>query len=158
VTWVESKCHPDRQHIAKGMCKVCYNRARRLILKDNPDRKYSNRVHNDAWKRTKKGRQATLLSLAKSGAKSKGREFSLDLSDIVIPDRCPVLGIPLDCTVKRPADNLPSLDRIDNSKGYIKGNVWVISWRANYIKRDSTLSELRSLVTALEAISAKDNT
>jgi hypothetical protein len=44
----------------------------------------------------------------------------------------------------------PSLDRIDSSLGYVKGNVWVISWRANHIKTDATLDELRLLVTGLE--------
>jgi len=96
------------------------------------------------------GRRANLLSLAKSNAKIRGLEFSLELSDILIPERCPVLGVLLDCTAERPSENLPSLDRIDNSRGYVKDNVWVISWRANYIKRDSTLPELRALVAALE--------
>ena len=74
----------------------------------------------------------------------------MELSDIVIPDVCPVLGIKLDCAAGLKADALPSLDRIDSSKGYIKGNVWVISWRANQLKRDSSLGELRMLVAALE--------
>jgi len=34
--------------------------------------------------------------------------------------------------------------------GYVKGNVWVISHRANRIKNDATLLELEKLVTALK--------
>jgi hypothetical protein len=36
----------------------------------------------------------------------------------------------------------PSLDRIDPSRGYIPGNVQVISNRANLLKRDGTLREI----------------
>jgi hypothetical protein len=51
--------------------------------------------------------------------------------------------------------NSPSLDRIDNTKGYVPGNVWVISWRANDLKRNATLEELKLLVAALEELGTK---
>jgi len=47
-------------------------------------------------------------------------------------------------------DHSPSLDRIDNSKGYTKDNVMVISFRANNIKKDANLQELKALVRYLE--------
>jgi hypothetical protein len=55
-------------------------------------------------------------------------------------------------------DNSPSLDRIDTSKGYVKGNVWVISWRANKLKSDATLAELESIVLALRNRLQGENT
>jgi hypothetical protein len=83
----------------------------------------------------------------KTRAKKKNLEFTIELSDIVIPETCPLLSIPL---VKGeghygPTPNSPSLDRIDSSKGYIKGNVWVISHKANNMKSDSTLGEFQLL-------------
>ena len=59
-----------------------------------------------------------------------------------------MLGIKLERLDKR-HNGSPSLDRIDNTKGYIKGNVKVISWRANAIKKDATLEELKALVNYL---------
>ncbi len=90
------------------------------------------------------------LYAAKKRAKEKGIEFTLELSDIVIPTHCPVLGIPLEFQRGKPSDNSPSIDRIDNSKGYTPDNVVVISMRANQLKRDATLPELKALVEYME--------
>lgn len=90
-----------------------------------------------------------LLLVAKARAKKRGIVFDIDASDIVIPTHCPILGIPLfqkQKTHKRDATpNSPSLDRIRSELGYVKGNVQVISWRANNIKRDATPEELRKV-------------
>jgi hypothetical protein len=43
-------------------------------------------------------------------------------------------------------------DRKDNARGYVKDNVRVISWRANRLKSDATLEELRLLVRDLEGV------
>ena len=87
--------------------------------------------------------RSPLWSRAKFRAKQKGREFNITKEDIVIPDICPLLGTPMES---------PSLDRIDSSKGYIKDNVWVISNRANTLKNDATLTELKTLVENLEKL------
>lgn len=97
-----------------------------------------------------KAPEAHALFRAKKQAKALGYDFNLELSDIVFPTHCPVLGMPLVLSDKHVKDDSPSLDRIDSTKGYVKGNVWVISQRANRIKNDSTLDELRLLVLALE--------
>lgn len=47
-------------------------------------------------------------------------------------------------------DDSYSLDRIDSSRGYVKGNIWVISLRANRIKNDSTVEELRLIADKVE--------
>ena len=43
-----------------------------------------------------------------------------------------------------------SIIRIDSALGYTRGNVWVISWRANMLKSNATIAELRQLLAALE--------
>jgi hypothetical protein len=90
-------------------------------------------------------KELRLFNAAKGRAAAKGREFNLELQDIVIPERCPVLGIPM---------TRPSLDRIDNNKGYVKGNVRVISYRANVLKNDATVEELTLVLNDLKRIQA----
>lgn len=81
----------------------------------------------------------------KSRCKKMGREFSIELEDILIPEKCPVFGFNLKREDRETWMFAPSVDRIDSSKGYIKGNVTVVSRRANILKRDATLEELEQL-------------
>jgi hypothetical protein len=64
-----------------------------------------------------------------------------------IPEFCPVFPwIRLEFRVgAERQDNSPSLDRIDNTKGYVKGNVRIVSWRANRLKGNATDEELAAL-------------
>ena len=82
--------------------------------------------------------EADILKRAKARALAAGIPFDLTVDDIVIPDCCPILGYPL----KRKTRYAPSLDRIKPEQGYVKGNVWVISRKANVMKNDATPEEL----------------
>jgi len=93
-----------------------------------------------------------MLARAKSRAKKNNLPFNIELADIIIPERCPLLGIKIESTEFRNSPNNPSLDKIIPKKGYIKDNVWVISNRANTLKNDATLQELKTLVENLEAL------
>lgn len=83
-----------------------------------------------------------MLTASRMRARKRGLEHSISKEDIVMPTHCPVLGIPLVFNEWKYDDNSPSLDRVDNSKGYVKGNVRVISNRANSLKRDASLGEV----------------
>jgi hypothetical protein len=89
-----------------------------------------------------------LLGKARYRARTKGIEFDLVEADIVIPERCPILGIPLQLGGDK--FNSPSIDRFDNSKGYTKDNIRVISHRANTIKCAYPLEELKAVVRYME--------
>lgn len=93
-----------------------------------------------------------MLRAAKQRAKKKGLEFTIKLSHIVIPEVCPILGLKLESNNGLACANSPSLDRIDSSRGYTKENIQVISWRANDIKKDSTVEELKKILKYLESI------
>lgn len=81
---------------------------------------------------------------AKRRCKTSGLEFSIEVSDIVIPDHCPIIGLALNMNSGRSGayKNSPSLDRIDNDLGYTKDNIWVISQKANAMKGSATKDEL----------------
>lgn len=100
--------------------------------------------------RAKQPRELLMLKEASKRAKKDGLEFNIETSDIIIPDVCPILGITISTQNNCAKHNSPSLDRIDSGKGYVKNNVWVISWRANKIKSDATLEELEKIVIALQ--------
>ena len=86
-----------------------------------------------------------MWNAAKARAKRKGIPFDISWEEIVIPDVCPVLGIPLSQGSHTHRNFSPSLDRIDLSRGYVTGNIAVISSRANRIKSDATLEELQKI-------------
>lgn len=79
-------------------------------------------------------------------ARTRGRifniAFSITVDDIIIPDVCPILGIPLILGDRTKRDSSPSIDRIIPSLGYTKENIVIISLRANRIKSDATIMEL----------------
>lgn len=87
---------------------------------------------------------SNLLRWAKGRAKRLGVPFGITAEDIPIPDRCPALGIPLYPNFGGKAQHpySPSIDRIDPTKGYIPGNVKVISAKANAIKQDASIADL----------------
>lgn len=85
------------------------------------------------------------IKATKYRAKSKNREFNLTEDDFNqnIVARCPILGIKLNYHSEGWNKNdTASIDRIDNSKGYVSGNIWVISNLANSMKRNSTPKQL----------------
>jgi hypothetical protein len=90
-----------------------------------------------------------LFQGARARAKRAGLPFTITRKDIIIPSHCPILGIPLfKVTGKQGGgDNSPSLDRIRPELGYVPGNVIVISMRANRIKSDATIQELRDIAS-----------
>lgn len=81
---------------------------------------------------------------AKVRARENIQEFDISVDDIRIPEICPVLNIPLVVNVGRSGGNpnSPALDRIDNSKGYVIGNIQVISHLANQMKSSANPNEL----------------
>lgn len=93
-----------------------------------------------------------LINSARGRAKKKNIEFSITIADVNIPTHCPILGYELKMNDGRHKYNSYSLDRIDNSKGYVPGNIHVISFRANTMKGDASLEELEKLVQYLKIL------
>lgn len=86
--------------------------------------------------------QKHMLTAAKKRAKEQGMTFDLIVEDLIVPEICPILGIPLSTGNFTKEKQSPSLDRLDNSKGYTKENSWVISSLSNTMKSDASFEEL----------------
>lgn len=86
-----------------------------------------------------------LINTIRSNCKRTGIPFNITIDDFIpVPEYCPVFGTKLDFKEKakgQRTNNSPSMDRIIPELGYVKGNVVIISWRANRIKNDGTWEE-----------------
>jgi hypothetical protein len=118
--------------------------------KNNPDAKRT--ASREAMQRYR-GRDpaAHLWREAKRRAEKNGLEFSIEIVDIHVPDVCPIFGTELVTGGSRETlDDAPALDRIENHKGYVRGNIWVISHRANSAKRDLSIQEFCHMADVLK--------
>ena len=110
--------------------KANWNKNRKVIPHDTV--KYKAYTSNNM--------EAYLTRSSRNSAKQRGLEHTITKDDVVIPTHCPLLGVEL-------VYGNTSLDRIDNTKGYIPGNVEVLSSQANYMKRNATINELKTFAT-----------
>lgn len=93
-----------------------------------------------------KSREYNIWHRAKTRSVRFGLEFNLELSDIIIPEVCPVFKTTF---VVGHTDFTPSIDRIDPTKGYVKGNIMIISNKANRIKSNGTPEEIMQVAEFL---------
>lgn len=106
----------------------------------------------DKGRYTKRGRQGLRLQDARQRAAKRGIEFSIRWEDIDWVEVCPVFGMPLNYMGggSTPGPDAASLDRKDNTKGYVPGNVYIISHKANTLKNASTVDDLKKLLVYME--------
>lgn len=85
------------------------------------------------------------INLANS-AKSRGKEFNLTITSIrnlLSAKKCYYTGLPL-------TNESRTIDRIDNNKGYVKGNVCACHVRINLLKADLSISDIIRLAKKLD--------
>ena len=102
-------------------CRTCYNK----YYRDN-NHKYL---------------KASMVYDAKERAKKKNMDFNLVKKDIHFPEVCPVFNIKLEHG-RKDWKNSPTIDRIDNTKGYLIDNCIVVSCLANTIKNSATPKQI----------------
>jgi hypothetical protein len=93
------------------------------------------------WK--EKNRNRDQFNQTKSRCNQRGILFNIKYEDIIWPEFCPILHIPLD---RSDRDHAPSMDRLYPEFGYTEGNVFVISNRANRMKQDCTIQDLEAII------------
>ena len=150
----------DRYYIAK--CKYCHDKklhdanVKWLRCLDCIREYQANKAIGSYKLKTKKKEtyntiENILFMSAQARAKKKKLEFSIEYEDVHIPEICPILGIKINKFLEDTSQSnesrasSPSLDRIDSSKGYVKGNVAVISYKANVIKGQGTAEQHRMI-------------
>ena len=89
---------------------------------------------------------------ARIRARKTGILCQIQPEDAIIPECCPVFDTCFQSGSRQSHPNSPSLDRVDPTQGYIKGNVAVISWRANQLKSDGTVEEHRKIAAYIQQI------
>jgi hypothetical protein len=119
-------CPTHGKPTKRDSCKACNAAYMRAYLKQRRRRLPGQAM----WERARKRAQSGQLA------------FALTKDAIFVPRTCPALGIALTPGSTRSAQS-PSLDRIEPRLGYVPDNVRVISDRANRLKGNCSLQELR---------------
>ena len=140
----------------------CNAKSREWRLNNPEKRKLVVKAYKDANKQ--KSQQYILdnyswyiFNAARTRARVHGIEFDLTKEDIIIPEVCPYLDVPITrIQGQGRQDYNPSLDRIDPTKGYIKSNIEVISDKANRMKNNATTAELLTFAKNILAKHGKD--
>ena len=95
----------------------------------------------------------------KKRAKLAGVPFELTEKDIknkinLAGTKCPVLGVEMQISKLGSKNNdlSPSIDRIEPKKGYVRSNIIVVSMKANRIKNDATVNEIKKVADFYEKL------
>lgn len=131
--------NPERLRLASAKYYASEaGKAKQKAWKKANAEKYKATQDAARWKRP----VVYMVAGARRRAKVKGIEFDLLVSDVHVPSHCPVLGIELKFNRGSPKPDSPTIDRVDNNKGYTRDNIRVISHRANSLKSNASLGEL----------------
>jgi len=157
------KCGTFQRYSSNNHCVFCLKEKQKK--KGNQYAKKYRQLHKDELNIKSKidyeqfGKKFIYLmwARAKKRAEEKSLPFNIEVSDIIIPDVCPVLGIKFSVSKngKGPGDASPSLDRIDGKLGYTKGNIKIISFKANRIKSDATVDDVEKVLLYIKSALTK---
>ncbi len=131
---------------AEKLCKFCKGKkgAKNRKHRYATDGKFKEKIKKYAKERNDKNREYVMWRDAKYRAKSQNLPFNIVIDDVIIPKKCPILDVELDLT-KKNRQLSPSLDKINPKLGYVKGNIRVISFKANRLKSDLSELEIENL-------------
>lgn len=150
--WISVEAHEKSKASRSAWGKANWQK-----VKEDPEKHEQFKAKIASWQRSqrKKKPENYMLVRAKSRAKQKGLAFNLTLDDFEVPKNCPIFKKPLVVGSGGVTDWSPELDRIIPSKGYVRGNVIVISRRANRIKNDATVEELQLIASFYKRFTPK---
>lgn len=142
-------------YVDKMKCKLC-NKSITKTFKAHILCEICGPKYFSEWMKNKRYLQKTIspkeywITCAHERAKHRAKifnfPFDIDIHDIEPSDTCPILGINLNYSGKTTSDYSPSLDKRDNNKGYVKGNITVISYKANRMKSNATILDIEKVI------------
>ncbi len=154
------RCKVDKPLNGRGRCGGCeeyvknYYKTHRKqeIARSQKNLAKKSREEQNEYKRglNRQNPLSIILQQAKRRAKLKSVPFDITIDDIEVPKVCPVLGLPLVVNQGHAKEDSMTLDRIVPELGYVKGNVAVISFKANTIKSNATVEELKKVIEWLQ--------
>lgn len=118
------------------------------IKRNETNRKY---YHGRRTARYKANPLLYIYKVAKARAKKFNVPFEIEVTDIIMNEFCPITGEKLELFDNNMSSAM-SLDKVDNSKGYIKGNVQVISRKGNRLKGDGTIEQFKNIIKYMESV------
>lgn len=150
-----------RRNLVLSRCKECtskynanYRQSKRELLNNKARDKYwedpevnreTNRLNME------KDIRGHLLYLAKSRSVIRNIPYDISKEDIKLVKYCPILNVELKIGRKgKIEDNSFTLDKVIPSLGYIKGNVRIISAKANRLKSNASVEELESIINYIK--------
>jgi len=101
------------------------------------------------------------VNISFKAAKTRALKYQLPFDDEAVlqclknpPTHCPVFGIKFQVGSGKQMrwDASATLDRIRPNLGYVRGNIAVISWRANRLKSDASSVDLRAIADWIDSI------
>lgn len=145
--WVK-RSDSDSSH---GHCLECQKISMRKSKDKNPN------IYKNIQKRYKrKDPVRDLIRGAKAMSKQRGLKFTITRDDIELTKFCPCCDKEMIVKYEgRQTDDTPTLDRVKNDLGYIKGNVVIICWKCNQMKHKGTASEHRAIADYIDKYSPK---
>lgn len=147
---------PNRMTAKKNNMIHFYNETNCVHCSERKRYTRSNRCVKCTVVRNQRRRESNpelnMLEHVRKTSHAKGIPFNLTLDDIVIPDVCPVLGIKITNNLGKgkASDDSPSIDRMIPELGYTKGNVHIISNKANTVKLHATIDDIERIIAYME--------
>ena len=135
-------CHPDRKHKAKGLCLQCYTRVKhRNYYRAHPYIYRDRRFDKNQW-----------LRIYKLSAKKRHNDWQLTDEQFfnITEMPCWYCG-----TLPAPRNGI---DRRDNTKGYVQGNVVPCCSDCNRAKLVLTEAKFLELIKRIHAYSVRTRT
>jgi hypothetical protein len=151
--WLIRELNPELlDHFNNRLCWNCNKKLPEKSFRNETNKCCIDCSTNIGREKRKLNPIKTTWERAKARAKLSNIEFSISMEDVKAAwtDVCPIYNIPLVTNIGKAQPNSHSIDRIDNTKGYIPGNIAIVSMKFNTEKGALTPDVLRRMLAYME--------